>query len=56
MHGRPDLLTEIYFLCTRVKLPNEDDKMKLGRVMKYLNTTKDLILRLKYDNLNMVKW
>ena len=56
MHGRPDLLTEIYFLCTRVKLPNEDDKMKLGRVMKYLNTTKDIILRLKADNLNLVKW
>ena len=46
MHGRPDLLTEIHFFCKRVKFPNEDNKMKLGRVMKYLDKTKDLFLNL----------
>ena len=56
MRGRPDILTAIYFLCKRVKSPTEDDKGKLSRVMKYLNSTKNLVLQLTADNLNMVKW
>ena len=34
--GRPDLLTAISFLCTRVKSPNTHDEDKLCRVMAYL--------------------
>ncbi len=39
---RPDILTAISFLTTRVKEPTEDDWTKLERVMKYLNGSKDL--------------
>ncbi|MEL7196301.1 MAG: reverse transcriptase domain-containing protein [Bacteroidota bacterium] len=44
--ARPDILTAISFLCTRVKAPDEDDWKKLGRVMKYLRQTRDLVLTL----------
>jgi hypothetical protein len=54
--GRPDIQTAIAFLCTRVQTPTHDDRNKLTRVMKYLRSTKDLILRLRADNLNIVKW
>ena len=39
---RPDILTAISFLTTRVLEPTEDDWAKLERVMKYLNGTKDM--------------
>jgi hypothetical protein len=34
---RPDILTAVSFLTTRVNSPNECDKLKLERVIKYLN-------------------
>lgn len=37
---RPDILTSIAFLSTRVQAPTEDDYKKLGRVLKYLNGTR----------------
>ena len=33
---RPDLLTAVSFLCTRVQLPDADDWKKLGRCITYL--------------------
>ena len=41
-HGRPDLLTTVSFLTTRVNRPNEGDYKKLKRL-----ATKDLHLILK---------
>ena len=41
---RPDLLTAISFLCTRVRAPTLQDMTKLHRVIKYLRYTKDLLL------------
>ncbi len=41
---------------TRVKSPNKDDWGKLKRVLKYLNGTKYLKLRLSMENLGMLKW
>jgi hypothetical protein len=41
---RPDILTAVSFLTTRVQTPDEDDLKKLGRVLKYLNMTKDLCM------------
>ena len=41
---RPDLQTAVSFLTTRVQKPDVDDKKKLGRVLKYLNKTKDLCM------------
>ena len=41
---RPDIQTAVSFLTTRVQKPDVDDKKKLGRVLKYLNKTKDLCM------------
>jgi hypothetical protein len=46
----------VAFLTTRVKSPGEDDWGKLKRVLKYLNGTKYLKLRLTVDNLTVLKW
>jgi hypothetical protein len=54
--GRPDIQTAIAFLCTRVQHPTRHDYNKLSRVIKYLRKTKDLVLRLSADNLNIIKW
>jgi hypothetical protein len=54
--GRPDLQTAIAFLCTRVQAPTTDDQLKLGRVIKYLRKSRDLVLTLRADNINIVKW
>ena len=48
--ARPDLLTAVAFLTTRVLSPNEQDWKKLERVVKYLNGTKDLCLRISANN------
>ena len=45
--GRPDLLTAVSFLTTRINCPNQGDNKKLKRLSSYLNATKDLILILK---------
>ena len=41
---RPDIQTAVSFLTTRVQKPDVDDKKKLGRVLKYLNKTKDMCM------------
>jgi len=45
--ARPDLLTAISFLTTRVLYPTDQDWKKLERVIKYLNGTRDLCLSIK---------
>lgn len=54
--ARRDIQTAVAFLTTRVKNPDEDDWGKLKRVLKYLNGTKYLKLKLSVDNLGMLKW
>ena len=49
--ARPDLLTAVSFLCTRVQCPTQEDWMKLSRTLRYLEKTKDLILTLEVDDL-----
>ena len=44
---RPDLLTAVSFLSTRVQHPTEQDWHKLDRVLKYLNQSKDICLTLR---------
>jgi hypothetical protein len=46
----------VAFLTTRVKSPDKDDWGKLKRVLKYLNGTKYLKLRLSVENVGMLKW
>jgi hypothetical protein len=47
--ARPDILTAVAFLTTRVSEPTEDDK-KLLRVLRYLNGTQHLGLRIQADS------
>ena len=54
--GRPDIRVAIGFLSTRVASPDLDDWRKLSRVMKYLQATKDLLLRLECDGSGRVQW
>ena len=56
MRAVQDIQTVIAFLSTRVKAPNEDDWVKLKRVMKYLNGTRNLELRLCQNNLGIIHW
>jgi hypothetical protein len=50
---RPDILTAVSFLTTRVTQPDIDDWSKLERVFKYINGTKDLGIILKPSGKNM---
>jgi hypothetical protein len=43
--ARPDILTAISFLTTRVTRPTIEDQKKLIRVLQYLNGSKDLTLQ-----------
>ena len=54
--ARPDIQTAVSFLCTRVKRPDEDDYKKLGRLMKYLQGTREMTLTIEPDNIQVVKW
>ena len=54
--ARPDIQQAIAVLTTRVKAPNEADWQKLLRLMKYLNGTKEKVLTLKIEDINMIKW
>ena len=54
--GRPDIRTAVTFLSTRVMAPDDDDYRKLGRVLKYLQSTRDLILRLEGDPMMHLWW
>ena len=54
--ARPDIQTTVAFLCTRVQKPDVDDWKKLGRVMKYLRGTEELVLTLEADNMDVIKW
>ena len=44
------------FLTTRVKKPDQDNWGKLKRVLKYLNGTKHMKLKLAIGHLSIIKW
>ena len=54
--ARPDILTAVAYLSTRVKAPDVDDQKKLGRVMRYLRATRDLPLTLEADANSQAGW
>jgi hypothetical protein len=54
--ARRDIQTAVAFVTTRVKSPDEDDWGKLKRVLKYLNGTRYLKLRLTVESMGMLKW
>jgi hypothetical protein len=39
---RPDLLTAVTYLTTRTVKPTANDQMKLERMLRYLNASKEL--------------
>jgi hypothetical protein len=47
--ARPDILTAISFLTSKVQNPSEEDWKKLIKVAKYLNSTKHLYLTLSAE-------
>jgi len=49
---RPEILFSVNFLCTRVQKPTLEDSVKLGRLLKYLNGSKDdeLVLAINETN------
>ena len=53
---RPDLLTAISFLCTRIQSPDVDENKKLGRCLRYLRDTKHLSLTLEADRMTVIQW
>jgi hypothetical protein len=54
--ARHDIQMAGAFLMTRVKSPDKDDWGKLKCVLKYLNGTKYLKLKLSVNNLGLLKW
>ena len=54
--ARPDILTAVAFLTTRVKSPDTDDNSKLTRVIKYLQATPKLHLTLQSNSSRIMKW
>ena len=54
--GRPDIQTAVAFLSSRVANPDQDDYMKLGKVIKYLESTIHLTLHLQADETNLLQW
>jgi len=53
--ARPDLLTAVSFLCTRVQCPTQEDWNKLSRTIRYLDKTKNLFLTLEVDKLQQLQ-
>jgi hypothetical protein len=45
--ARPDILTAVSFLCTRVQSATEEDEKKLLRVLRYLKSTVGKVLYLR---------
>jgi hypothetical protein len=54
--ARPDIHVAVTLLCTRVKNPNESDWKKLIRLLRYINGTRDDVLTLEADDMQVVKW
>ncbi len=53
--GRVPTKMVVAFLATRVKIPNKDDLGKLKQVLKCLNRTSHLKLKLSEDYLGLLK-
>ena len=53
---RNDALTDIYFLTTRVRKPDEGDWKNLRRLIRYIKRTIKFPLILNSDGVNLIKW
>jgi len=52
----PDICPAIAYLTTRVRNPNQDDWMKLVRMVQFLKQTKNDRLALRADGKRTLKW
>jgi hypothetical protein len=53
--ARPDILTVVSFLCTRVQTATAEDQAKLNRVLGYLKGTQDRVLLLRNQEKSEVR-
>jgi len=53
--ARPDILVAVAFLTTRVTVADSHDLKKLGRVLKYINGTRDMALLITPEALDEVR-
>jgi hypothetical protein len=56
MRARPDVLTAMSYLTSKVKNPNENDRKKLLRLLGYIRETINLKLILSSDKTAVLKW
>ena len=54
--GRPDILTGISYLSTKIIKPFEEDLKKLRKVISYLKNTIDVVLTLEADDTQTLSW
>ena len=54
--AHPEILTGVAFLTTLLRYPNEDDNKKLGRIIRYLRGTRELVITLESEDTGTVKW
>ena len=54
--SRPDIQTAVSFLCTRVKDPDCNDYKKPRQVIRYLQRTINLVMRIQIDDTTVIKW
>jgi hypothetical protein len=54
--ARPDTATAILFLMTRAQTPNTEDWEKLAHLIKYIRSTKDLVLTLGATGDRALRW
>lgn len=53
--ARPNIQLAVFFLCARVRAPEQQDRKKMGRVIRYLRGTQELHLTLEADITHLVK-
>jgi len=54
--SRRDIQTAVAFLATRVREPDEDDWLKVKRLLRYINGTINLPLILRVFSMSVIKW
>jgi hypothetical protein len=54
--ARKDIQPAVAFLTTRVRDPDEDDWLKLKRLLRYIRGTIHMPLILRAESLNVIKW
>ena len=54
--AQPDILQGISFLSTQVMKSNEEDWIKLVRIISYLKNIKEIVLCLEADDVQELKW